>query len=82
MRDRKKAPVHRDVNVVVTESLDRVEDILILVLDLELDSTVFSAVYEAVDNAKHWAVTEAVNDVENEDSEHPDLQDFLREARL
>jgi hypothetical protein len=41
------------------------------------NSTVFNAVYEAVDNAEHWAVTEAVVEVVNEDSEHPALQDFL-----
>ena len=77
------APVYRDVNLVVTESLDRVHEDVFWVVGRAVDNAVSDDVYEAVyvnpgvGGVVDRAVWGAVDRAMYEDSGHPALQDFL-----
>ena len=80
------APVYRDVNLVVTESLDRVHEDVFWVVGWAVDNVVSDDVYEAVYHSAlrtlSLAVWGAVDRAMYEDSGHPALQDFLRSIEV
>ena len=79
------APVYRDVNVVVSESLDRVLEDVFWVVGRAVDNAVSDDVYKAVyvdvnlgvGGVVDLAVWRAVDRAMYEDSDPPAFQDFL-----